>query len=297
MTLIQTSEPTRQDAIRALQTLSAVSTQEVSAIVLVTQTPGKTADIWQLQPTKAAVAPVTTVARSAAVAYRECEVMDYDPAGSPGDGQVMWLSTDFVPLLSRILGATDDLANLPRFEPDKSHMKGLRLAALRTEADRIKTLFVQGLQHGQVVARTTKVGVIIREGVLDVPKGEVVILNSDVIAVLTGRYVFFRNRAAFQQLFNLLEAIREQAASTFREAVSNLRIEGMEEMLTVVTGAPAMLGKIASIQRKIDTYPKYREAMTMPRLTKFILDHPECGVDLAGEGDGVRLRVRERPTA
>jgi hypothetical protein len=46
-----------------------------------------------------------------------------------------------------------------------------------------------------------------------------------------------------------------------------------------------MLGKVASIQRKLDTYPQYREALTMTKLKEFVETHPECGVEMTGDGD------------
>jgi len=54
-----------------------------------------------------------------------------------------------------------------------------------------------------------------RRGTLEVPDGEIIRLNNDVTAIISGDYVFFRNRSAFQQLAGLLDALREQASVTF----------------------------------------------------------------------------------
>ena len=63
-------------------------------------------------------------------------------------------------------------------------------------------------------------------------------------------------------------------------------------MATVVTGSPAMLGKMASIQRKLDDYPQYRAALTMPNLVAFVRKHPECEVEIQGDGDAAQLVFR-----
>jgi hypothetical protein len=204
----------------------------------------------------------------------------------------MWLDTSAVPLLKHVLEESDDLANLPRFDPGNHSLADMRLAAMRVETETVTAVFVQALRGSQVVAQSTKLGVLVRHGVLDVPNGELVILTSEVTAVLTGSYVFFRNRSALQQLTGLLEELRQQAAATFRGVTANLRIEGSERMAAAVVGAPAMLGKMASIQRKLDRYPQYREALTMPKLVTFVRQHPECGVEVTGEGDEAKLVFR-----
>ena len=53
-----------------------------------------------------------------------------------------------------------------------------------------------------------------------------------------------------------------------------------------------MLGKMASIQRKLNQHPAYQAALTMDRLTAFVQTHPECEVEIAGEGDDVRFVFR-----
>ena len=69
----------------------------------------------------------------------------------------------------------------------------------------------------------------------------------------------------------------------------------LREMAAAVTGSPAMLGKMASIQRKVNQYPQYRQALTMPRLLAFVVDHPECGVEIVGEGDSAEFVYRNDP--
>lgn len=290
-----TAATTQEGAIRSLASLATVAASTVSAVVLAAQRSGKPVEITQLQATEKAVPALSGVIQRAAGAYGQCEVIDYTPSGSAGDAETMWLGVDAVPLLSSIVTESADLANLPVFEPTKQSLAALRLAAFRVEKDGVVAVFVQSLRSNQIVARSNKLGVFIRNGVLDVPDGEVLILNSDVSAVLVGGYVFFRNRSQFQQLTGLLDELRKEASTTFATVTKQLRIDGLEYMAAAVTGAPAMLGKMASIQRKLDQYPKYREALTMPKLVAFALDHPECGVEITGEGDDATLVFHNDP--
>jgi len=279
-------------AIAALASLNAWEDGRVSGVVLAAQSAGAPAVITQLQPTQAAGTPLNALVQQTIRRYTFCEVIDYQPTGSPADGQVMWIDTSAVPLLKHVLEESDDLANLARFDPRHQSLAEMRLTAMRVESSSATAVFVQALRGNQVIAQSTKVGVLVRRGVLDVPNGDLLILTSDVTAVLTGNYVFFRNRSAFQQLTGLLEALRQQAATTFQAVTANLHIEGIEQMATAVVGAPAMLGKMASIQRKVDRYPQYREALTMPKLVAFVLQHPECDVEVTGEGDNAKLVFR-----
>jgi hypothetical protein len=63
-------------------------------------------------------------------------------------------------------------------------------------------------------------------------------------------------------------------------------------MATAVIGTPQMLGKMASIQRKLNQYPEYKAALTMTNLVAFVRSHPECQVDTRGEGEQAQLVFR-----
>ena len=114
-------------------------------------------------------------------------------------------------------------------------------------------------------------------------------------AVLVGEIAFLKDRPAFQRIFGYLHEMQEQAAATFQLVTGTLRIVGLDIMTGVVTSSPAMLGKMASIQRKLEKYPKYKAALTMSNLVKFIGSHPECGVDVSGIGDEAQLVFQNDP--
>jgi hypothetical protein len=98
---------------------------------------------------------------------------------------------------------------------------------------------------------------------------------------------------SFQRMFNVLDELRREAEATFDLVTGDLKIDGIEEMRVAVTGSTAMLGKIASIRRKLDLYPEYRAALTMPKLKAFVDAHPECGVEMTGEGGQERFIFRK----
>ena len=283
-------------AVAALVSLSGLSESQVSAVMLIVQRRDEPPDVSQLRPTQAAVPPLSAVIQAVADEYRECEVIDYGPATSTADGEAMWVSTADVPLLQAIASESQDLANLPLFDPNKAKLSDLRLAAMRSEIGTTTAVFIQSLRGAQVVAQSKRFGVLVRRGVLDVPKsGHLLLLGRDVTVIVVGQVALFRDRKAFQRLFGYLDELREQAEATFLTVTAELRIDGLDQMLLAVTGSPAMLGKMASIQRKLDTYPQYKAALTMSKITDFVLSHPECEVELAGKADQAKLVFKSDP--
>jgi hypothetical protein len=283
----------RGQAIAALDVLARLADGAVTGVMLVLRGGDATPDVCQIRPTQRVLPALNQVVRAAAGGYADSEVIDYGPAVTAGDGQVMWVSLAGVPLLRAIVAESADLAGLPVFDPGRSPLGHLQLAAMRAAKGDADAVFLQSLRGSQIVARSSRFGVIVRRGVLDVPSsGDILLFNRDVAAIAVGGIALFRNRRAFERLFGYLEELQRQAAATFRSVTSQLRIDGIEQMAAAATGSAAMLGKMASIQRKLDQFPQYRAALTMPRLLAFVRQHPEYQVDTSGSGDDTRLVYR-----
>lgn len=299
MSIGQAAEPGQardQDgsqAIAALNVLSRIAEGEVTEVMLVLQRGDRSPEVFQLRPTQRVLPALTQVARTAASTYADCEVIDYEPAAATNDGQVMWISVADVALLNAIVAESADMADMPIFDPGRSSLGDLQLAALRVVKDDVTAVFLQSLRGNQIVAQSRRLGVVVRKGVIDVPpSGQILLFSKDVAVAVVGGIAFFRDRPAFQRLFGYLEDLRRQAAVTFQSVTEHLVIDGADQMAAAVTGSPAMLGKMASIQRKLDQFPQYHAALTMPRLLAFVRRHPEYQVDITGDGDAARLVFR-----
>ena len=95
-----------------------------------------------------------------------------------------------------------------------------------------------------------------------------------------------------EQMFDLVAELRRSSAATFASVTRDLRIEGLAQLETACTSQPAMMAKLASVQRRLDSDPGYREAMTMDRVVEFVLAHPETEVEVLGTGADARLVFR-----
>jgi hypothetical protein len=242
-----------------------------------------------LQATNRAEPVISQIAAWASDKYRKCEVIDYGPGSVTVGSQVMWKPIGDIPLLTSILHDSGDLANLKPFNPGTTEIATVRLIAIRMEVDQAPVILIQAVKADHIVASSTRYGMLVRRGSIDVASSNILMLVRDVTAILFEEYVYFVKRPEFQRLFGLLEELRVQASATFGQITANLEIDGIEEMLKAVTGDVQMLGKMASIQRMINRYPRYRQAMTMPRLLPFIRSHPQCGVELSTDGDDAHL--------
>ena len=286
----------RSRAVEALASLTQLGQAPVSGVMLIAGKKDEPPEVSQLVPTERALPALNGVVQAAAESFADSEIIYYGPAATTADGQVMWIETSEVPLLKAIIDESADLAGMPVFDPGKAKLALLRLTAMRTSVNGRSAVFVQALRRNQIVARSRQIGVVVRRGVIDLPpSGQMLLFSRDVAAVALGDVAFFKNRAAFQQLFGYLEELEQQADATFRSVTINLRIAGYEQMASAVSGSPAMLGKMASIQGKLDQYPQYREALTMENLLTFIKAHPECEVEVTGEGEATQLVYRNDP--
>jgi hypothetical protein len=286
----------REAAVAALASLAPLAEATVSGVMLIAGQKDEPPDVSQLVPTERALPVLSGVTQAAASAFVDCELIGYEPATSTADGQVMWIAVAAVPLLKAIVDESADLADMPVFDPARSSLSNLQLAAMRSERNGAVAVFVQSLRGSQIVAQSRRVGVIIRRGVIDLPpRGQMLLFSRDVAAVAVGEIAFFKDRAGFQRLFGYLEELRRRATATFQSVTTDLSIAGVSQMAVAVTGSPAMLGKISSIQRKLDQYPQYRAALTMPKLLDFVQKHPECEVEITGEGEAAQFVFRNDP--
>jgi hypothetical protein len=105
----------------------------------------------------------------------------------------MWVGIGTVPLLRRILDDSADLAAIPLFDPGRAQMASLRLAAAKVDNGASAAVFVPSIPANQVVARSRKVGLVLRRGVLDVPDDELLLIGRNFVAVLAGDYAFFQD--------------------------------------------------------------------------------------------------------
>ena len=282
------------DPATALAALAAIPQQFDPALLLVAQAPGEPPELAATRPTDRLASAFRAVVLDHAEKWRDRELIPYGPSTTVADGQLMWIPASDVPMLATA-DIERDLADLPLFDPSPRFLRRLRLSALRVPAGGGYATLLRRLSPGQVLARSGKIPVIRRGDRMDLIDGDTILIDRQVDAIVVSGVALFTDRSAFQRVFGFLDDLRRQATQTFDAVAANLRIDGHEAMRAAVSGQPAMLGKMASIARKLREFPAYREAITMPRLVEFVLANPHTDVEITGKGASARLVFRADP--
>jgi hypothetical protein len=292
---VATSDPSAApDPRAALAALSAITADFKAELLLVSRRPGNPPELAATRPTERLADALRDIAIEYAEGWSKRELVEYGPATMAADGQVMWVPTDRVPLLA-MAGLARGGADLPLFDAEAPYVKDLRLSALRAPTAIGTATFYRELRPRQVLSRSGKFAILRRGDRMDIVDEPAVLIDRGVDAIVLGGVAFFTSRGGFQRVFGFLEEIRAEAGATLEDVTSDLRIEGFEELRAAATSQPAMLGKMASIARKIRDYPTYRNAITMPRLVDFIRANPHTGIEIVGTGDAARLVFRPDP--
>jgi hypothetical protein len=131
----------RDAAVTALGALVQLAAATVSGVMLIAQQKEEPPEISQLVPTERALPVLSEVVRTSVAILTDCEIIDYGPATSTADGQVMWIPVATAPLLKAIVDESADLAGMPLFDPAKAKLSNLQLAAMRAKANDSSAVF------------------------------------------------------------------------------------------------------------------------------------------------------------
>jgi hypothetical protein len=277
-----------------LDGLAAIDPATDVGLLVFADPPDEGLTVAAATPDDRLAAELRSVVSRAASRWHDRELVEYGPAADPGDGQLMWLPTERAPFLADL--QIPDLADLPLVEFDAPYARHLILSAIRVMTAMGPAVFYRELRRGQLLARSPKIPVLRRGDRMTLADDRTLLLDRGTDAIVANGYAYFLNRKAFQRLFGLVEEMQERAAATFDLVTVGLEIDGFDEFREVATSAqPAMLGKMASIQQKLDQFPGYAEAITMSNLVAFIRQNPQTGVELSSDGDDARLVFRPDP--
>lgn len=213
----------------------------------------------------------------------------YTPAGLLARGEVMHTS----PLPAVLAGLEDILTtgDVAPYDPSAPYVQHLRLLGSRlTTADGTRLTFWRELRASVRLERSRWVAALwTGDRYVRLEDEHALLLDDRVDAVVVHGVALFTAKGTFERLFDFVEELRRSAAETYAVVTGDLRIEGAAELEAACTSNPAMMAKLASVRRHLDTDPGYRAAVTMDRLVAFVRDHPETEVEISGSGADARL--------
>lgn len=213
------------------------------------------------------------------------------PSALVGPGEVMHLTT-----IAGLLAGLQDTVTTGDVEPYDPRSGAEHLAMLTARlstAAGVAVTFWRQLRPTMRLERARLLPALwTGDRYVRLEQEHVLLLDGRFDAVVVGGVALFTGKAVFEKMFDLVAELRRSSAATFASVTRDLRIEGLAQLETACTSQPAMMAKLASVQRRLDSDPGYREAMTMDRVVEFVLAHPETEVEVLGTGADARLVFR-----
>lgn len=113
---------------------------------------------------------------------------------------------------------------------------------------------------------------------------DMLLMRTDFEVVVVAGYAFFWKKATFERAFGFLDQLNAESFATFNSVTTSLKIDGIDELRKACTSQPQMMAKMSSIKRSMDADPEYAAAMTMPKLVKYVKEHPHVDIAIVGSG-------------
>lgn len=273
------------DALATLQSIPALAHPE---LLLVAAVQDEGFEVASAETTTNLSAALRTIVKNYVDEYTELSPTPYHSAGEVSEGHLMWLPAAELPMLNAD-GIESAAADLPMVELAHPYIRRLRLSAIRVPTSTGLAVFYRALSPSSAIGFRGKLPIVRRGDRFDVVDDRTLVLDRQIDAIVVDGIAFFDNRRRFQRIFGLLDELRRQAGKTFDQVTAGLRIENLDELRQAATTQLQMLGKMASIAKKLDTIPAYKQALTMDRLVAFVKNNSYTDVLVTGEGREARL--------
>lgn len=222
--------------------------------------------------------------------------LDYGPAVLIPPGHCMRVPQDAAASLSMIQTEVDR-TDSEVFDAAADYATAASMVAARFSDQTGTSATFYRVSETLLQFRKRKVlGLIFRDGRYDrLEPGDVLLMRSEFDVLVVDGIAFFFAKARFEQAFGFLEELQRASGETFDTVTAQLRIKGVEALREACTSQPQMMAKMASIRRSMDEDPAYAQAMTMPKLTKFVRNHPHLGIEIDGSGNTAHLVFNPAP--
>jgi len=214
----------------------------------------------------------------------------YGPATLIPSGHCMTIGQNDAGTLADVQAEVDG-DDMETFDPGAEYAaKATMLAARFASADGAAVTFYRVRETLLQLTERKSLNLILRRGHYErLAPGDVLIMSGIFDAVVIAGIAFFFAKQRFEQAFGFTAELARSSGETFDLVTTNLRIKGIEQLRQACTTQPAMMAKMASIRRSIDAEPAYAAAMTMPRLTAFVRERPNLGIEIEGTGADEQL--------
>jgi len=162
--------------------------------------------------------------------------------------------------------------------------RGLMITAVRLKGQGIYTRRARGVR-----------ALIARDGIYVPIDEEIVYYEPRFDALIIENQVIVSVPSTIQQQFGSAARARNLARETINRLAGKVAIDGIDALRDAATTQPAMVAKMASISRLLDSDPEYAALVTTDNLVGFVAAHPEVEIEISGVGTRRALVFDPRP--
>jgi len=219
----------------------------------------------------------------------------YGPAVEISRGEAMHAPADAGLLAGLEAAVATGDADL--YDPNAGYVDHLRLMATRAVLpDGRAVTFYRELKPTSRLDRSPTFAALFSAGWFSkIVDDHVLLFDRRFDAIVTDGVALFTSKAVFERLFDFFAQVEASAKQTFTTITAKLRIDRIADMQAACTSNPAMMAKMASVQRRLDADPEYADAMTMRKLLRYVRAHAETGVEITGTGAQAQLSFHPDP--
>ncbi|GAA4545015.1 Kiwa anti-phage protein KwaB-like domain-containing protein [Pseudonocardia xishanensis] len=268
----------------------------------VTQRPRGDAQIFRLTTTRELASSFDEKNARNALTFSGLTPLEYSSGRVLPEGHVMWALNESVPLLQSLpLEEQEGSELILGYESDEFHTRNLKLTVTTTQTSEpsnpTKATFFRITRPSAVLEERDGLAAWFNGSAFDRLDNDIVVFNDRVDAISVDGYTFFMNVHNFVRAFQFVDQMKQAARETFDLVLADLQFEDRESFRRVATTDLTMITKMTSIQRKMEAYPRYREALKMESLLEFVDKNPYIEIEFDGEGSDRKFRFSNNPRA
>lgn len=216
--------------------------------------------------------------------------LDYGPATLIPPAHCMRVAQDAAATLSAVQTEVDR-ADVEVFDANADYAAKATMVAARFSNQQGASATFYRVNETLLQFHKRKIfGLILSGGEYDrLDPTRLLLMRNEFDVVVVDGIAFFFAKTRFEQAFGFFDELRRASGETFDTVTTNLRIKNFKEFRDACTSQSQMMAKMASIKRSMDEDPTYAEAMTMPKITKFVRENPHLGIEIEGTGRAAQL--------
>ncbi len=232
---------------------------------------------------------------SFATSLAERELLPYDPSFQVTSGQALIDDLDNIPDLARIHASTGSpQAPLDSRADDAEPVCALGHRVDGPTGEAVTAYRLKG--PGIATRRPRGIRILVpRSGVYERIDEEVLYYQPRFDALVVGSVVLVTAPSTVQRSLGSPERAQQMARETFARATTRLRIDGVDQLIDAVSSDPAMIAKMAQLNRTIEADAAYADALTTANLLDFLDRNPQIPIETTGAGDERRLVFQPNP--